>query len=331
MAVRSLDDFLNGVARLIDEVVNHELILRDLTPQGGPVHNKRRQLARILHDEYMRNAAPAISPQNLTNDLRLSAHYITMCQVDLISTDPAIRERATQTLKHFQYKISRNNCNTQDEVDDCQRLLTVIRMILNSQNQPGTSPATPNTNTNVNTTSGIPNNPQSQPTHAQNTNPNTSTPSRANHNAQRQNLSAQFSSLGIGSASVDNNTQTEHTSRINAPKLYKWGIKFTNESKSLGVFEFIQKVEAEVKAYEIPHEKLYQSACELFDGFAAKWFLSQKFANWNDVKEKLISDFVQVDYLENLLDTIRQRKQNHNEPIVNFFTVFEDDCSRLPT
>lgn len=38
-----------------------------------------------------------------------------------------------------------------------------------------------------------------------------------------------------------------------------------------------------------------------------------------------------VDYYDNLLDTIRQRKQTQTESIVHFFTIFEDDCSRLQT
>lgn len=148
-------------------------------------------------------------------------------------------------------------------------------------------------------------------------------------NAQR-NLAAEFSLLNITSAeNTHAPLQNASHSFVHRPKLYKWNIKFSNDSKSLGVFEFIQKVEAKAMAYEVSHDQLFQSACELFDGFPAKWFLSQTFRNWNELKEKLISDFVQVDYLENLLDTIRQRKQAHNEAIVHFFTVFEDDCSRL--
>lgn len=307
-----MDDFLIGVSKLIDEVVDHELMMRNVTPQSGPVHNKRRQLAKILHDEHMQNIAPAITPQNLSNDLRLTSHFINICQVDLTATDPNVREKAMLTLKHLQYKISRLACFTPGDMQNCQRLMTLIRMILNNQNPPSTSTGTTNANT-------IPNVPPGQ----------TSTPIGTTTNAHR-NLNAQFDLLNLGSSHGDSNSRHENTSRINRPKVYKWGIKFSNESKSLGVFEFIQKVEAKAKAYEVSHENLFQSACELFDGFAAKWFLSQTFQNWNELKEKLISDFVQVDYLENLLDTIRQRKQTHNEGIVHFFTVFEDDCSRLP-
>lgn len=326
---KTMDDFLNGVSKLIDDVVDHELIMRNVTPQGGPVHNKRRQLAKILYDEYIQNIAPAIVPQNLSNDLCLTSHFINICQVDLISPDPNLREKAILTLKHFQYKISRITCFAPADMANCQRFETetLLRIILNGQN----SPSTPNVNANA----GVQNNQQvQQNAHASNSIPNVppaqaSTPINTNANAQR-NLNAQFDLLNLGSLQSDSNSQHENTTRIHLPKLYKWGIKFSNESKSLGVFEFIQKVEAKAKAYEVSHESLFQSACELFDGFAAKWFLSQTFINWNEIKEKLISDFVQVDYLENLLDTIRQRKQAYNEEIVHFFTVFEDDCSRLP-
>lgn len=116
---------------------------------------------------------------------------------------------------------------------------------------------------------------------------------------------------------------------MNRTKIYKWNIKFTGEEKTLSAFEFIQRVEAKAKAYNVEINEIIHVVSELFDGFAAKWFASQTISNWSDLKEKLVSDFVQVDYLENLLDIIRQRKQLKNESIVRFFTVFEDDCSRL--
>lgn len=72
-------------------------------------------------------------------------------------------------------------------------------------------------------------------------------------------------------------------------------------------------------------------ASEFFTGFAAKWFHAQSFSSWHDISTKLISDFVQVDYFDNLLDTIRNRKQEHAESVVAFFTNFEDSCSRLLT
>lgn len=333
MSARTQNDFLVAVSKLLDEIVEHELRMRNVIPQSGPVHNKRRQFANVLYDEYMRNIPPRIDPLHLSNDLICSGYFISRCQVDLIHTDTGVKEKALFSLKHLQYKISRITCTSQADMNNCQRMLTLLRMIIDSQNPAGARSSTPNA-----TSGGLSNTQSSQGTqNAASSSALTATSNNNNNNNAQTSSSASanliddFQCLNITSGDNANATR-ENSSRTNTqrPKIYKWNIKFTNESKSLGVFEFIQKVEAKALAYEVSHEQLFQSACELFDGFAAKWFLSQNFRDWNDIKEKLISDFVQVDYLQNLLDTIRQRKQANNEAIVHFFTVFEDDCSRLP-
>ena len=327
---RSHDDFLIGVSKFIDELVDHELLMRNVVAQGGPVHNKRRQLARILYVEYIQNIPPAIAPQNVSLDLLHCGNFITRCQVDLLSTDATAQEKAMCTLKHLQYKISRISCTSQADMDSCQRLMILLRLVVNTQNS-GVRSSTPNTASQSNAQS-----PQStQAPSTQNTASGSASTATNNWNAQsnanpQANLTYAFGTMSIDQDGANVSRGNSKHTHVQRPKIYKWNIKFSNQSKSLGVFEFIQKVEAKAMAYEVSHEQLFQSACELFDGFAAKWFLSQKFRNWNEIKEKLISDFVQVDYLENLLDTIRQRKQEHNEAIVHFFTVFEDDCSRLP-
>ena len=76
---------------------------------------------------------------------------------------------------------------------------------------------------------------------------------------------------------------------------------------------------------------LFESAIDFFSGQALKWYYAQRsqISSWAELSERLISDFVEVNYYDNLLDTIRQRKQTTNESIVQFFTIFEDNCSRL--
>lgn len=339
MTARTQDEFLFAVGKFIDEVVDNELLMRDVPVQGGPVHNKRRQLSKILFDEYMQNIPPAITPYHLSNDLVNTGNFISRCQVDLVHIDPIVQEKAMCTLKHLQYKISRLACTSQMDIDSCQRHLILLRMII-SQNTPGASASTPNTHANATTSQTSTTLPTQNAlpnvgSNTQNATSGVASSATANSNTPlssgvQRNLAAEFSLLNMSSAgNASASRQNTSQANIHRPKIYKWNIKFSNDNK-LGVFEFIQKVEAKAIAYEVSHEQLFQSACELFDGFAAKWYLSQTFRSWNDLKEKLISDFVQVDYLENLLDTIRQRKQAHNEAIVHFFTVFEDDCSRLP-
>lgn len=95
------------------------------------------------------------------------------------------------------------------------------------------------------------------------------------------------------------------------------------------MFEFLRKIKSKAQANHVNDDELLNSAAEFFTGFAAKWFYAQTFRSWTDLTEKLVSDFVQVNYFDELIDTIRQRRQSPNESIVHFFTVFEDDCSRL--
>lgn len=116
-------------------------------------------------------------------------------------------------------------------------------------------------------------------------------------------------------------------------KIYKWNIKFSGEEKNSNAIDFIQRVNATAQSRGVTDIDLFEAAIELFSGQALKWYFAsrEQVNSWSDISEKLISDFVDVDYYDNLLDTIRQRKQTQTESIVHFFTVFEDDCSRLQT
>lgn len=106
-------------------------------------------MAKILYDEYIRNISPAIAPQNLSNGLICCDHFISRCQVDLVHIDGTVREKAMCTLRHLQYKISRIACTSQTDMDTCQRLMILLRMVLKSQNSPGARCSTPITYPNV--------------------------------------------------------------------------------------------------------------------------------------------------------------------------------------
>lgn len=124
------------------------------------------------------------------------------------------------------------------------------------------------------------------------------------------------------------NNNENNAARPRAGKIHKWNVKF-NGDKQADVFEFLRTIKSKAQANHVCDAELLNSAGEFFSGFAAKWFYSQTFRNWTELSEKLVSDFVQVNYFDELIDIIRQRRQSPNETIVHFFTVFEDDCSRL--
>lgn len=132
---RTIDQFLSDVNLFYDEYIDHELVMRNVTPFGGPVHNKRRQLARILFNEHEQGLLPAIPPLNMSLDLRLCAHFITVCQFDLRSPNADVREKAAFTLHYIQNKLSRINCVNRQDMDNCQRLILLLRLIFDTNNR----------------------------------------------------------------------------------------------------------------------------------------------------------------------------------------------------
>lgn len=134
-------------------------------------------------------------------------------------------------------------------------------------------------------------------------------------------------------ASFQNGSNQSSFSRRVDHKIYKWNVKFSGEEKNSNAIDFIQKVNALAQSRGVSNTDLFESSIEFFTGQALKWFYSQQkqLSSWTEISEKLVSDFVEVDYYDNLLMTIQQRKQKHDESVVHFVTIFEDDCSRLLT
>lgn len=310
---KTLDAFLNEIGKLNDKLVSHELETRGITPQSGPVHNKRRQLATILFEEYTEKIPPQIADEKISLDLCINAQFIMACQIDLNNADKQIKQRAIDTLYYLRSKISKIKCKTDYEINTARALLSTMEITFNSMNAPANSSV--NQTRSSSSVISIDNETNMQ----------------TNRNIDEL-MAQQFDQFSLRTPVPQERNNFNVNRNIvpqQSPKIYKWKIKFSNEERTMSVFEFIQKVEAKAKVHNVTDNDLFNSASEFFDGFAAKWFYAQTFNNWTELKEKLISDFVQVNYLDNLLDTIRQRKQTYDDTIVQFFTAFEDDCSRL--
>lgn len=310
----TLDQFLAGTNNLSEQFVSHELHMRDIVPQGGPLHNKRRQLAKELFEEYSAQIPPKIPTEKVSMDLCKMAQFVFAAHRDFTSRDSSTKSKGSLTLQFIRDKLTQMSIPQEFEKENANALIGTINNILapndtNNMNDSSTH-ASDKTTINADTVSdqlnGMNLTEQTEhPTNDQNVRAQTSNHFRSN------------APHGTNSISLDN-----------IKKISKWNIKFTNDNK-MSVFEFIDKVEAKAKVYGISENDLFRVASEFFEGFPSKWFKSTTFNNWSHLKEMLVRDFVGLDYSDNLLQKIRERKQTQDETVLQFFTDFEDECSRL--
>lgn len=111
----------------------------------------------------------------------------------------------------------------------------------------------------------------------------------------------------------------------------QWGLTFTATLTDLSVVGFLQRVDELKRARHISDEELFDSAIDLFDGQGLLWFRSVRglVNSWEELVERLKRDFLPLEYDEELLDTIRSRKQGDNERPVAFFAAMENLFARL--
>lgn len=106
--------------------------------------------------------------------------------------------------------------------------------------------------------------------------------------------------------------------------VYKWALKFSGvfEKDRMTPTEFVLRAMDYMTSRNISEEELYLSAIDLFEGTAYQWFrllgnLGDNYPrNWTELSARLLSDFEKPDYLEDLEDHIRNRKQRSDENIV---------------
>lgn len=316
----TLDRVLAGVNQLPEQLINHELQIRDIEPQNGPVHNKRRQLARVLFDEYSADSPPKITAEKTSMDLCKMAQFVFAAHHETRNRDQNIKLKAINTLEYIRDRLMKTEILGDFEKDNAHALLGTIKSVL--------APNEANELISLNDA---------------NEKSATSVTNESQIEEQNDNLSAQINNMNLSlppAPPLNNPNSHAHMNDHNAPrgtnaisldtikKISKWNIKFTNDNK-MTVFEFIDKVEAKAKVYGISEQDLFRVASEFFEGFPSKWYKSSTFNNWAHLKEMLVRDFVGLDYSDNLLQRIRERKQTENETVLQFFTDFEDECSRL--
>lgn len=354
---KTIHDFLNEVSALNAEILEAELIARSILPQRGPVINKRRQLANALLVESQGSVFAPYFQYDPMVDLRKCTAFVTLYRNELEKQDKTAEQKriALANLRMLDARISRILCTTNEEKAISKNLLSTVKQLILSDVTSTNDAGSVDGSDELNGEDQLANS-QSQ---------NQSSVILSAHTENVRDKSAQatiFSQFQPGSSNprvqcnipnplfdIENGMSRLHVEQQhyncggfspynqescnpkNKLPVYKWKIKFSGLNDKQDAFEFLRMVKSKAQSYQTSQTELFASASEFFTGEASKWYFSQHFADWSEIESKLLADFMQVNYFDDLIDIIRKRKQAANESIVQFFTVFEDNCSRLLT
>lgn len=112
--------------------------------------------------------------------------------------------------------------------------------------------------------------------------------------------------------------------------IYKWKVKFSGNTGTISATEFIQQVNELVISRNSSHHEVFLAAPELFEGDGLKWLRTQSDCrNWQQLMQRLVSDFESPDFSEDLLDYIKNRKQHKYERVIIFITNMENMFLKL--
>lgn len=129
------------------------------------------------------------------------------------------------------------------------------------------------------------------------------------------------------------NTSSPYAFPNKTVPIYKWDLKFDGSNSGLGVKAFLERVEELSEARHVTKKMLYESAVDLFTGKALLWFRHLKesgiVSDWDSLVSKLEIDFLDLDYEEELWNSIKNRKQLSDESVVIFVAIMESLYNRL--
>jgi len=94
---------------------------------------------------------------------------------------------------------------------------------------------------------------------------------------------------------------------------------------------FIQRVEELCEARGISHQKLFNSAGELFSHDALFWYrgVREDVNSWRELRALLLEEFLPFDYNERLMAEIRSRTQGPDENIIQYLSIMKNYFERL--
>lgn len=132
----------------------------------------------------------------------------------------------------------------------------------------------------------------------------------------------------VGQASTAGSVSSNIVPKVEPSKsvlVYKWPIKFDGTGS---VNSFLQRVDELRVARKCTKEGLFEAASDLFEDVALEWFRAQfrrsRFDSWNSLVSALKSDFLPLDYDDELWRQIEKRTQSEDEPIVIYLSIMEN-------
>lgn len=86
-----------------------------------------------------------------------------------------------------------------------------------------------------------------------------------------------------------------------------------------------------MRSRQVTHEEVLAQMTDLLSSYALKWFRGRHFVNWNQFVSTFLDTFEPSQKSDELLEFIRNKRQQPREPIIKFFAEMEDLFTRLQT
>lgn len=114
---------------------------------------------------------------------------------------------------------------------------------------------------------------------------------------------------------------------------YKWNVSFTGSTNKESVISFLERLEELRVSRNVTKEELFLSAYDIFKGPAWTWFTTNRynFNDWDEVVQKLKSDFLPYFYEQDLLTEIQNRTMGNNERVTLYIASMEGLYQKLST
>lgn len=132
--------------------------------------------------------------------------------------------------------------------------------------------------------------------------------------------------------SAPNNSRApEHSPRRRNNPVPHWKVKFSGNTGSISLKQFLGEISLLARADQVSEEELLSSAILLFEGPAKVWFLAfhQSFQTWGSVIEALKQQFLPHQWDSKLLREMNDRRQGEHESFRSYYAIMQTYFQRL--